>query len=309
MIPLSTIERLFEAHQLGPVLSVRRPVLGRINELAIVNESIVIRFDNLNLDGTSRYLGEAHAYDRLACAGLPVPSVIAADTSRSVLPHDYLMLSYIEGRTLVETWPRLSTAEREQFAQQAGALLAQMHTHTAEKFGKLSTQTFDTWWGYVSDFYTRFADWWGELGGKDEALLARMAAVLEALRPELESVKTPALCHADYHFENVLHVNEKISGIIDFEWGIYGDPLWDFRVEDEWERACPGSSAHVYSGYGTTLTESQRARVTFYKMLLWFDDAVTTKSEGHHEAVEPLLAKVREQLDRVENLLSLQPSH
>jgi Ser/Thr protein kinase RdoA (MazF antagonist) len=85
----------------------------------------------------------------------------------------------------------------------------------------------------------------------------------------MSAVTTGCLLHRDYHFENILQQEGKVTGIIDFEWAMSGDPVFDCRIDETLEE-CPGSVEPFYAGYAsiTPLTEHHRLKVDFCRLLL-----------------------------------------
>ncbi len=57
------------------------------------------------------------------------------------------------------------------------------------------------------------------------------------------------LIHSDYHYENILQRAGRLTGILDFEWALSGDPAYDFMNADVRERQIPGSEAAFRIGY------------------------------------------------------------
>jgi thiamine kinase-like enzyme len=89
----------------------------------------------------------------------------------------------------------------------------------------------------------------------------------------LDNVTTGHLVHSDYQFENLLHRDGVITGIIDFEWAVSGDPARDFRLDEQWDDDCPGSRAYIYEGYQQlrALEPDHEARVLMYKLQFHMD--------------------------------------
>ena len=103
-----------------------------------------------------------------------------------------------------------------------------------------------------------------------------MQTALTRYRPLLETVTHGALVHSDYHRENILQAGGHVTGIIDFEWALAGDPAWDFIAEEKWEEMCPGSKEHVYAGYShrRALAPDHATRVAIYQLLLHVETVV-----------------------------------
>ena len=67
-----------------------------------------------------------------------------------------------------------------------------------------------------------------------------------------------------------------VTGVIDFEWALAGDPAWDFIAQDKWEEMCPGSRAYLYAGYThhRPLAPDHALRVAIYQLLLHVETVV-----------------------------------
>ena len=271
-ITSEALSRICERYGLGPVLKVERPERGIINHTLILNDHFVIRFDLLTTKGRSRFESEAMAYAVLGDSPVPVPRVAMLDRSRLIVPYDYLVTTKVPGMPVVDAWPSLTEQQREEAAYWSGKYLAIIHNHTFPRFGKLrelETVGFPTWSSYVHDYFQRYAKQALELGVLDADAIERVDTVLSKYRPILDGVKTASLIHSDYHFENILAVDGRVSGIIDFEWAFAGDPVADFAVDDKWDEMCPGSATLVYKGYMSErdLDPDHELKVGIYKMV------------------------------------------
>ena len=272
-----TLQAIFDAHGLGTVRKMERAGRGRNNPVFMVNDALVIRFDGIINAGVSRFHGEKRAYDALRQANIPAPQVIVVDDSRTIAPHDYLIMTKIEGSPLINAWPTLSPNQREKAAYEAGRCLALMHGITFATFGKLygTERIFETWYAYVQDTFRRYCR-----GAADEGVIAadiidRMEKVIERHRPIFDSVTPARLVHWDYHFENILQQDGEITGILDFEWALSGDVAHDFNRRDQWEADCPGSRAPLYAGYASIrpLEADHDVRVMLYQ-IIWLVDCI-----------------------------------
>src|SRR5262249_19086211 len=107
------LQRICDARRLGKIESVKWARRGMNNPVFIVNDRFVIRFDGLEHTGRSRFYGEKLAYEHLRERGIPAPEVIALDVSRTLAPRDYLIMSKIEGRPVIDSWDDFSPSERD----------------------------------------------------------------------------------------------------------------------------------------------------------------------------------------------------
>lgn len=276
------IERICTQYELGELRNVVQAAHGRNNLVLIVNDLYVLRFDNLKGRQESRFEAEKWAYDLLVDSGMPVPRALAVDTSRQIVPSDYLVMTHVPGVPLITVWPALSAEAREHVASQIGNALARMHIATTNSFDgrfgrlrKLNTRPLTHWVQWADDFYGSYRKCADERGTIPAALLRDMDAAYARHRPLLEQIRVGSLVHTDAHFENWLVDGEKVAGLVDFEWCVVGDPSSDFQVEEQWE---DGLDA-IYTAYEKLrpLDAGHPIRVAIHKMLRHFDSAVESK--------------------------------
>lgn len=283
----AALGRIWAAQGLGSVKTVDWAGKGINNPALLINDNHVVRFDGIINKGVSRFHGEQTAYGYLKTAGVPCPDVVVLDDSKTLVPYDYMIMTRMVGTPLLDSWETLTNEERQQVAKEAGLLLAMIHTVTLPKFGRLygTERVFDTWYGYVMDKFARD----GQSSVEDElitqALFDRMQRTLEDYQPTFDTVTKPHLIHWDYHFGNLLQQDGKITAVLDFEWGLGGDPAHDFNRRSQWEEECPGSMAWVYNGSTGihALEADHEIRVSLYEML-WYLDCVVDARDADEAA-------------------------
>jgi hypothetical protein len=157
------IERLCEKYELGGLGTVTQAAHGRNNLILMLNDLYVLRFDMLQERKESRFAAEKWAYDLLVDSGVPVPRVLAVDTSREIAPMDVLIMKRVPGEPLITLWPALEPDVREHLAGQIGAALARMHLMMTEAFGgkfgrlrKLNTRPLARWVDWTDQFYSSY---------------------------------------------------------------------------------------------------------------------------------------------------------
>jgi aminoglycoside phosphotransferase (APT) family kinase protein len=265
------IAAIWQAFGLGAVETITVPQRGCSNACFLVNENRVARFQVTDLPH-DKFRTEKIAYDLLRASEIPVPEVLVLDESKTLLPHAFLITTRLPGETVYDSWNGLDGSTREQLAFEAGRYQALLHQHTLPAFGGLSHLAeggFPTWSAYLEEYAIRHVR-----RARDEELLdstttTRIEQLLPRFQPLIAAVATGHLLHRDYHFENVLQQEGKVTGIIDFEWAMSGDPVFDHRI-DETLGECPGSIEPFYSGYASIspLTEHHRLKADFYRLLL-----------------------------------------
>lgn len=213
---------------------------GGVNPIALINGEWVIKVNTRDPD-IPKSAREAFCVVRAAQQGLPVPKLIALDTSQEILPYSYMILSRIAGQTMHSVWPELPVSQQQSFIDEAAHLLSRMHEIQLPAFGNVpgTGTVYAQWADYVSA--TLEAHIWKAQACcvMDDKTADHIRGRAADLLPVLEMGDYPALVHADFHLGNLLTDGHRITGIIDFEWAIAGDPEWDlidpFSLSGAWE--------------------------------------------------------------------------
>jgi len=186
---------------------------------------------------------------------MPVPAVYGYDSSRQILPVDYFVMEVIHGvplNTLRKALPgdTLAAIDRE-----LGRLLRQMNRIEGRAFGYYAQPEF------------QFPTWRAAFPAMLEMVLADGEALNVPLPYELlrrglerhfellEAVEAPYLLHWDLWDGNVFvdPETQHITGIIDFERALWGDPLMEFGFREG------KASAAFQEGYGVDLLDTPEA--------------------------------------------------
>ncbi len=271
------LQTICTAHGLGKIERLEQPAQGNINRCFLVNDAYVLRFDVLDWGGANRYAGEKWAYDILGKTDVPVSRVIALDTSKSLVPYDYLILTKMAGETISTSAAELPFADRYAIGYSAGQYLATMHNHPFPQFGLLynilAGKPQPDWSAYVADHFRYYQGQVQSLGLLSADVHARIDALLVRMQPLLAAVRQGVFIHGDYHFRNLLQQDGKLSAVLDFDWAASGDPSWDFRIDHQIETEVPDSREAFYAGYISrrALPDGHRERVSLYRIGLYLD--------------------------------------
>lgn len=269
------LQRIFTAHHLGMVRDIDLPRRGSINMVMIINDELVVRIDHRLSEGESRFRAEKIAYDALAKTSIPVPEVLVLDTTRTLIPYDYMVMNKLPGTPLIDAWDDLSTNQKQVVAYNAGAYLARLHTISFDHFGELKNlglKSFGGFYEHVNDYYKRFQHQAQHYDAFSAVHHEQMMTLMESCKPLLNLPKA-YLVHSDYQLENLLVHQGEISGVIDFEWAMSGDPTWDFIAEDKWVDQCIGSREMIYAGYRSLrpLDPAHDQKLRLYKALMYIE--------------------------------------
>lgn len=172
---------------------------------------------------------EVEAMSRFETAEeVPVPRIYAYDTSRDRLPVDYFVMEFIEGKPLNRIREELDEETRASIHRQLGQINRKINEVRGSGFGFYSGKPERSWReafsGMIAGVLEDGRDAGVELPMAYPELEKRIGDGLEAL----EEVTEPRLLHWDLWDGNVFVKDGRVSGIVDFERAIWGDPLMEF---------------------------------------------------------------------------------
>jgi aminoglycoside phosphotransferase (APT) family kinase protein len=216
--------------------------------------------------------------------GIPVPRVLLTDFTRAVVPSDVVVASHLDGvpLTTLEAAGRLPGRVRDRVEPQLGALMAALHRITGDRFGYPNADTGltgPTWpdaFGRMVEALLADAASWGS-----SVPAAEIRAALARHHHALAEVTTPVLVHTDLWSGN-LFVDTgtcALTGVIDPERAVWGDPLLELAGADQMGRGpVPGALLAGYADAGGVLapgTPSGEVRLLLYRM--WMSLVMVTE--------------------------------
>ncbi|MDI4232916.1 aminoglycoside phosphotransferase family protein [Bradyrhizobium sp. Arg237L] len=169
--------------------------------------------------------------DRLSVS---IPRILLADDSKRLLGLNLTLMTKLEGSILGQLETTLDSAQRLSAYAQIGRLLREFHCISMEAFGYLGPNgiwtAHSTNHQYLTHQFQRKLKEFAERGGNAD--LAKRVSQHFADRAELFSACTRAvLCHNDLHAGNLLATVSNgrllLTGVLDFEGALAGDPLMD----------------------------------------------------------------------------------
>jgi aminoglycoside phosphotransferase (APT) family kinase protein len=221
---------------------------------------------------------------------LPVPEVYFYDDTKSLIPVEYFFMEKIKGITYQKIKETLTRDQRKEIEFESGILHRKIHQATSNYFG------------YPAPCQAKFTDWTEAFYHMLEQLISdgkragiqfdwdKTTQAVVQRKEYLGDVKVPVLVHHDL-WEGNMFVQEQnshwhITGIIDFERCIWGDPLMEFvfsRASDQ-ETMIHGTPA-FYDGYGTKLfrTKSEIERRKLYDLYLFLIMKIEGLYRGYAE--------------------------
>lgn len=223
-IPMHTVARILARHGLGRV-SVEPLPGGQINASYLVDGHYVLRM-NLRPEEHGKLAREQRVLAMLRDLA-PVPETIAYDGSGMIIPHEYVIQTYVPGESLLARWGKADAEERAGYLRQLAGYLRRMHGIRLGGFGDPTNPRHGESWAALHARRAAHAlQVAREAGNAQPALLDRAAKALSRDCTALVG-GYPSLTHGDLHFGNI-HVREgAITGILDFERAWAAAPDWD----------------------------------------------------------------------------------
>ncbi|MEO8608244.1 MAG: aminoglycoside phosphotransferase family protein [Chloroflexota bacterium] len=184
-------------------------------------------------------------------ARFPFPKLFldgcVADVER---PFPYLVMSRLPGEPLATVMSRESDRKRRlRWMSLLGAMLRDIHRFPTSLWRRKS------WLDEQLKTAASYVDAGFELDADDPARL------LEHIRTQRPADVPQTFIHGDFMWDNVLVQDDRITGIVDWGGGAYGDPRYDLALAILPQEDGELSSAEVeafYAGYGCDpLTETE----------------------------------------------------
>jgi hygromycin-B 7''-O-kinase len=196
---------------------------------------------------------------------------LLADDSKRLLGLNFILMTKLAGSILGGFESTLTNGQRVSAYRQIGLLLREFHRIPMEAFGYIGASgiltAHSTNHAYLSFQFDRklkeFTDRGGAVG-----LAQRIAAHVSRRVDLLRECSHPMLCHNDLHAGNLLAEITKgdvrLSGVLDFEGALAGDPLIDAAKALYYLDA--GASDALLEGYGDTGRQHWQQTLDLYHL-------------------------------------------
>ncbi|EWM11402.1 phosphotransferase family protein [Kutzneria sp. 744] len=212
---------------------------------------------------------EAHVYGLLSEHGIaPVPTILHLEPDPGVIGRAFTVMTTLPGTPLSETVvPDIASVYH-----QLGRLLASIHAISQPGFGYLTTHVLDPVpdnTSYMARQFTRKLREFLALHG-DPALHDRVQSFVAAHCDLFALCGAPVLCHNDIHEGNILVSDGRVTGLVDVENALAGDPWLDLAKADFY--AAHGSSLKLdalFAGYGALPDARLPVYRLYHALELW----------------------------------------
>ena len=272
-----TVKKILQKYNLGQFSTLEEIKTGLINPVFAINNQFVLRI-NTNKDSESKqkFEKEAYLYVLLSKSDIPTPKCIGYDCSGEIIKEKYLLISYIEGETLKESFQKANKEARYHLAYQLGEIAKKIHSvdiHEISLRSDLFGSKEDYWNKKLEMEFAKYFDL-----VKDKRLLVdKIIEDIEKVSKEFASLgdlsRKATFIHGDFYGNNFQVRNGEIVGIFDFEMTKLGDPYFDlqklpinFQLGDGFDKGA------FLDGYGQkVMSTEEKIRLKKYALFqgLW----------------------------------------
>lgn len=197
--------------------------------------------------------------------GIPVPEILGYDDSRTICDSPYFFMEKLEGTSLHSVKAGLPPEQVESIYMETGRINRKINDIPCPAFGYPGQREFQG-----KDWFSVFCRMMAagvkdaEQGKVDLKIpVDELWRCLERDRSIFEEVDQPKLVHWDCWDGNIFVRSGRVTGIIDWERSIWGDPLMEVGFRTYSDNTC------FQRGYGIkSLTESQKRRALWYDVYL-----------------------------------------
>jgi len=166
---------------------------------------------------------------------VPVPEIVYHDFTRDIIDRDYLVMEYLEGNSGIFNEKEL------------GEYVRQIHAIGSDKFGysERAAPMSESWPDIFKTYVKLILRDCLSCGVIDSSENDYFLSIYEKQGGVIGDVE-PSLLHLDLWSQNILTVDGRITAILDFDRGLYGDPELEFAVLDTYGYSTP----EFFEGYG-----------------------------------------------------------
>lgn len=225
---------------------------------------------------------------------IKVAAVYRYDTTRKLCDGDYFFMESLEGTSWISVIDSLGEEINSQLRMEVGKLQKRLSGVIGDKFGLLGDHIhqFDNLYEFI---YFLINNVLNDAEKRDVVIGVPKDEILDKLARDkafFEVIETPTLVHWDMWEGNIFVKEGHISGIIDWERAMWGEPFMDDRFRYH------NRHNDFLKGFGINeLSEDELRRIYWYDILLYLTmmTEVTYREyedDGQYQWAKPMFDKI-----------------
>ena len=237
--------------------------------------------------------------------GVPTPEIVFADTTQRDYAAPYMIMRRLPGIPAFQA--PLTEHDRTIVLHQLGKHLRAIHGLPVTGFGYLEDRDgvyvggSASWSSYIRDEVQK------RLAKLPPHLLptSLTAAIKDCFaRADADlALERAMLLHGDYQYKNILVQGSTVTGILDFETLLAGDPIFDFCALYYWSAEPATTLRHLLDGYGSFSPETPfLRRLRLYEILLAIEIVWWEEHFHNQPGVRSALTRLMETVAAFERL-------
>lgn len=225
-----TAQEILNRYSLGKVLSLKKQTRGITGSVFNINDKFILKIEGSCKQDEFRIERNAAISAIFEKNEIPCSKVVALDTSKEVIGRKYVIMTRLEGDTLVDVWNKLPTEDQRATALEYGEIMARIHQIKMKKFGDVinNDQQYDSWHDFITGRYGRSLSYLDSNFILSAKTLARVHNLLKDNDGLFHINSRPVLVHADFKAKNIKYHQGKINGIFDFDECLGGHNEFEF---------------------------------------------------------------------------------
>lgn len=187
------------------------------------------------------------------------------DCSRTACSGDYFFMEKLCGENLASLKDKLPESVRKELNREIGRISGELAAITNAKFGFLGDEKrYDTLFDFVRTMLTNLLSDAQRKNVDPGCDPQRLVAELDSERKYFDEVKSATLVHWDMWEGNIFVSGNHVSGIIDWERAMWGEPFMDDRFRKH------SRNDDFLEGFGLdSFSASDLRRIRWYDVILY----------------------------------------
>lgn len=222
-----TIEQILKKNNLSVSGNISRFTSGQINHVYNIRGKYVLKIEGDIESKKGLFKHQPEITEKLLNAQVKVPKII--DLGK-IDEKEYLLMEKIKGKNLSYGWMEFSNSQKENFLIQIAKQLKKIHSIKFNEYAlpMCRQKKFSNFQEAIKDYVqfekidkTKLSDSLSELVEYLEDFYEKNANLI--------TNEMTVLVHNDFHFENIFYSEDRITGIIDWDWACQapkGYELW-----------------------------------------------------------------------------------